>query len=305
MIDRRFSSLSGGLLAAVLSCFLLSVSFVSCSSDKASETAQPTTPGAAQSYALTFTPKQPVRNSVVTLIPAGFDLSDAQVLWLVDGEPVATPEPEQLNAGDMFEIKKGVTIQAKAVVHGQEVLSEEITITNAPPELTGVRLLPGATLSVEALGNDLDGDPVTLQYAWTRNGAPAGTGKTIEGPVKRGDRISVRVTPYDGERHGQHADLERTIKNMPPMIAENRKFSFNGSQYTYQTTASDPDGDSLKYSLGSAPAGMTIDSGSGLVQWTVPKEFTGKATAAINVDDGNGGVANYVVNITITSTKVK
>ena len=290
---------------------LSSAALVSCTSEeKPSVTSPPAAVGAGSPHALKISPKEPTRNATLTLFSAGFDLSEARIVWLIDGEPTGTTEPGRLVAADMFEIRKGVTIQAKAVVEGVEVLSDIVTIANAPPELTGVQLLPeifrpGDTLHVQATATDSDGDPVTVQNAWTKNREPAGTGKRMKEPLKRDDIISVRITPYDGEDYGRHVDFQREIRNMPPMIAENRKFSFKGDQYTYQTKASDPDGDTLTYSLGSAPQGMTIDSGTGLVQWTVPKEFTGKATAAITVDDGNSGVANYVVNITITSTKVK
>ena len=38
--------------------------------------------------------------------------------------------------------------------------------------------------------------------------------------------------------------------------------------YTYSPTATDVDGDSLTWSLPSAPADMTIDSGTGAIFWT-------------------------------------
>lgn len=301
----------GSLFAPV--CATLLLLLPSCSSEKSSGPGdngpRPGT-SAGSGYALVVSPKEPVRTTTLTLIPSGFQVSDAKILWLIDNEPAATPEPDRFNPADFFEIKKGVSIQAKAVVAGTEVFSNTVHIKNAVPEVSGVKFLPevfrpGDKLSVEAATSDLDGDTVTLQYAWTKNRKPAGTGKTLDGPVKRGDAVSVRITPFDGEDHGRPVDIEREIKNLPPVIAENRKFGFDGSRYTYQTKANDPDGDTLKYSLGSAPEGMTINSGTGLLQWTVPKEFTGRTSAAITVDDGNGGVANYVVNITIKSTQVK
>ncbi|PJA80422.1 MAG: hypothetical protein CO148_03415, partial [Nitrospirae bacterium CG_4_9_14_3_um_filter_41_27] len=50
-----------------------------------------------------------------------------------------------------------------------------------------------------------------------------------------------------------------------------------------------PDGDTLTYSLKSAPSGMTIDSSKGMIKWNVPPEFKGKAPITISVTDGHGG----------------
>ncbi|MDV7396154.1 Ig-like domain-containing protein, partial [Arthrospira platensis SPKY1] len=40
-----------------------------------------------------------------------------------------------------------------------------------------------------------------------------------------------------------------------------------GQPYTYPVTATDPDGDPLRYALLVAPAGMTVVADSGLIEW--------------------------------------
>ncbi len=263
----------------------------------AGKTAQASAPGAT----LEIIPQEPTRNSILTLAPKGFDLSQAAVEWLVNGGVVSSPGQYQLKAS---EFSRGDTIQARVKLQNGQIYSNSVQIKNTPPEISSIKwepdiFKPGDTVGVEAAATDVDGDAVTLLYEWTRNGAPAGKGKNIEGSVKRGDVISVKITPFDGVDYGETVTRELEIRNSPPVIAEHADFSFDGSVYTYQVRASDPDGDPLTYSLETPFPGMTIDPSTGLLTWVVPKEFTGVRNVVVVVDDGNGGTARYSLKLTI------
>jgi hypothetical protein len=251
---------------------------------------------------LEISPKAASRDSTVTLIFTGFSASDAKIEWLLNGAPEESASPNQFT---LSRARKGDTLQAKALIQGREILSNKIEIVNAPPEITSIKLLaeivkPGDALGVAVTGSDVDGDSViTFLYEWTINGRPAGTGERIGGPVKRGDAVVVKVTPYDGESYGRSIELTREIQNLPPIIQEHGEFQFDGTRYTYQVKASDPDGDPLTYAIESPAEGMTIDKSSGLMTWNVPAEFKGKKSVSVVVTDGHGGTARYVLNITI------
>ncbi len=240
---------------------------------------------------LQITPNNVSRNSTIYLIAQGFNISVAKIEWLVNDKITSSPTASQFNAA---ETKKGDKVQAKAIIQGKEILSNIIQIKNALPEISKVKILPevfkpGDTMSVEVSGSDIDEDEVTISYEWTKNGEPAGNNKQIVGLLKRGDRVSVKITPFDGEAYGRSGALHREILNLPPMISEDKKFNFDGRVYTYQIKATDPDGDPLTYSLKSAPAGMTIDPSAGLIKWNVPPEFKGKTPITVSVTDGHGG----------------
>ena len=276
-----------------------------CSSEKPSEVSgqKPVGPSVTEgsAYTLQITPINAYRNTQVYLVPQGFDLSDANIEWLVNGSPVESPKPGQFSAS---EVKKGDTVQVKATIQGQEVLSNSIEIKNSPPEITSVKTLPdlarpGDALSVEVEGKDADGDEVTFTYEWTRNGEPAGNGQQIEGQLRRGDKVIVTIVPSDGEASGSPIIMRREVKNMPPAISDNKKFSFDGKVYTFQVPASDPDGDTLTYSLKSGPKGMTVNSATGLVYWNVPAEFKGKAPFMVSVSDSQGGESKKSFSIEI------
>lgn len=189
--------------------------------------------------------------------------------------------------------------QAKAIVKGREILSNIVKVKNAAPEITRIKIMPetfkaGDTLYVDVIGSDTDGDEVTILYEWTKNGEPAGKEKQIGVPIKRGDKISIKITPFDGESYGQPVILHREIRNLPPVIMEDKnslKPGFDGKNFTYQVKAVDPDNDALAYSLKTAAVGMTIGKTTGLIQWIVPLDFKGKVSVTVIVNDGHGGEA--------------
>jgi hypothetical protein len=252
-------------------------------------------------YALEISPATASRNSTVNLIFTGFAASDAKIEWLLNGEPEESDSPNQFT---LSQSRKGDTLQARAIIRDREVLSNKIEIVNAPPEITSAALLtdivkPGDGLGIAVTGSDADGDDVSFLYEWSINGRPAGTGERIEGSVKRGDSVVVKVTPYDGESYGRSIVVERKIQNLPPLIQQHENFHFDGTVYTYQVKASDPDDDPLTYSIESPAEGMSIDKTSGLMTWNVPSEFKGRKSVSIVVADGHGGSAKYVLNISI------
>jgi len=298
-------------------CCIILFFFLSCSSEKpsdvstqkpsaaggggVSETSQTQVSTTVSSYSLQIVPVNATRNSAIYLIAQGFKPSDVKIEWLVNDKITGSPAVSQINTAEM---KKGDKVQAKATIQGKEVLSNTIQIKNSPPVISKVKILPevfkpGDTLSVEVSGSDIDGDEVTISYEWTKNGELAGNGKRIEVLLKRGDKVDVKITPFDGEVYGHPVILHREIVNLPPMIIEDKKYNFDGKIYTYQIKATDPDGDPLTYSLKTAPPGMTIDT-SGLIKWNVPPEFTGKTPITVSVTDGHGGESLQSLTLDIT-----
>ena len=90
---------------------------------------------------------------------------------------------------------------------GSDQLSTSVVVVNTAPTVTGVSLNPssdvrnGDTVTCLASTDDADNDPVTLSYAWTINGASAGTGATISlSTAVDGDLVQCQATALDS--HG-------------------------------------------------------------------------------------------------------
>jgi hypothetical protein len=259
-------------------------------------------------YTLSLSPSVAFKQSTFTLASKGFSLEEADVVWLVNGEPVSTMSEHRFDTPEL-EAGKGDTVQARARVADREVFSDIVEIKNSIPQFTHVKIVPeqfgpGDRVGIEAQASDADGEPVTIHYEWTVNGSPAGSGQFLSAEIKRGDAFTVSVKPFDGQDYGRDVTLKREIGNMPPMIERNLEYTFDGRTYTYVVKATDSDGDPVTYGLAGAPEGMTMDPQTGKVQWEVPRDYLGTATYTVTASDGNGGTARYTINFTLEAPDV-
>lgn len=98
---------------------------------------------------------------------------------------------------------------------------------NHPPVVHSLTLAPDTiirqgvvTAVVET--KDQDHDEVQLRYRWLINDAPVlGVSTSTFNPegLRKGDRLSVEVTPYDGKVEGQAMrSADRVVGNTPPIV---------------------------------------------------------------------------------------
>jgi hypothetical protein len=196
----------------------------------------------------------------------------------------------------------------------EETDSQRYTSDN-PPKITTFNITPqipvvGGTIKAEVIAQDKEGNEITILYKWSKNDVvlpnDSDTLTLPPGDFKRGDKISIRVIPEANKRKGSQATINLTIANAPPLIKSSpESFRFDGRVYTDQVKASDPDGDTLVYSIKSGPEGVTIDPATGRISWNVPTDFKGKTTITAAVNDGNGGEATQIFNVEIMPGKKK
>jgi hypothetical protein len=152
---------------------------------------------------------------------------------------------------------------------------------------------------VETDGYDADGDAVQFEILWRKNDQPAGTGNRLTAPVKRGEKVTVTITPFDGKERGKSATLSREVVNTPPAIEGQELFQVSDNDVTFHVRASDADGDPLMYSLKDAPAGMSIDRKTGRMRWVTSPGTTGKVPFTVIVSDGAGGETTALFTVTV------
>lgn len=178
---------------------------------------------------------------------------------------------------------------------------------NHPPEVVYVRLspslvYPGTVIRAEVEGRDMDGDFVTFYYEWKRNG------ETIVGELNdeldtngfmKGDVITLTVTPFDGKDTGtSRRSLPVIVANRPPEITSIPSVSVTDNRYVYQVKATDPDGDSITFSLEDPPPGMTIDPQTGLIEWELPEEGDSFEIKVMVTDGDATAFQSFELNLT-------
>ncbi len=71
-----------------------------------------------------------------------------------------------------------------------------------------------------------------------------------------------------------------------------------GVVYTYDVEATDPDEDTLTYSLTTSPTGMTINSTTGVIAWTPTEDQIGENEVVVEVSDGsNSTTQSFTVTV--------
>ena len=74
-----------------------------------------------------------------------------------------------------------------------------------------------------------------------------------------------------------------------------------GAVYTYDVEATDPNEDTLTYSLTTSPTGMTINSTTGVITWTPTEDQVGENEVVAEVSDGSKS-ATQSFTITVDET---
>ncbi len=249
-------------------------------------------------------PENPRVNSDLLAVFSG-SAKVMDYIWFRNGAPIEGVNGEGLAKGNF---KKGDEIRVTVNADGVK-RSFSVVIGNSPPAVTGVKLNPeyihrGVDITAEAEGSDPDGDSVTFDYQWIINGEelPALTGPVLKGDqFKRGDRVAVRVAPYDSYISGvPFTTPPVVIPDAPPAFVSTPPKEFASRTYIYKVQAVDLDGDTINFSLSKAPKGMKIGN-DGTIEWAVTNEDKGSHEVSITADDGQGGTATqeYKIDISI------
>ena len=128
---------------------------------------------------------------------------------------------------------------------------------NHPPTIKAVSILPTPTvlagpLTVRVEAQDLDLDTVRFQYRWFANGnvISGQTGGSLPAALlKRGDQVSVEVTPFDGTTNGlPYLSAPVLIVNTPPIVPSltvDIDYGAQGRQLLAHAEVLDPDHDEV------------------------------------------------------------
>ena len=199
-------------------------------------------------------------------------------------------------------------------VDGQ-VVSDRITISNSPPEVTALTISPSAPTVEDSLTctydfMDADGDQDNSSLRWLVNGSEVGTGPALTESFVAGDTVTCEVSPNDGTDAAAVTSTAVSVANTPPAISAvsitpDPATSADSLVCTYQYEDVDGDFDqsTIEWAINGVSAGSGDRLNSGFARGDT---VTCSVTGFDGEDAGNEGstsltIANQIPTVSAVS----
>ncbi|PTY01377.1 hypothetical protein DB346_13195, partial [Verrucomicrobia bacterium LW23] len=248
--------------------------------------------------------------------PAGMAIAPSDGKTTATGFLTWTPTSAQLGTHNVtISVTDGrsapVTQSFTVEVLGQQVNSMPVVVSHPP-----LVAVAGRSYTYDILATDADHD--ALQYRAALPIPGLGDGSVVPLPygvslspirgtlrwVPSTEQMGVRhfavdVTDQQGGLVRHEWDVRVQGANQPPMfISTPVTEAAVATAYTYPVQVTDPEGDSVRFSLtGVIPQGMVISPTTGIITW---KPATASATPqmiTVRADDGFGGVSEQIFGV--------
>ncbi len=184
-------------------------------------------------------------------------------------------------------------------------------VANRPPTISGTpptSVIHGTAYSFQPTASDPDGNPLTFSItnppSWTTFSATTGRLQGTPGASNVGTYSNIVIRVSDGQATAQLPAFAIAVSNpanRPPVISGTPPTSvMQGTAYSFQPTASDPDGNPLTYSITNAPSWATFSATTGQLQGTPGAGNVGTySNIVISVSDGTAtaSLATFAVTV--------
>ena len=247
----------------------------------------------------------------------GTDPGNDPLVWAFDTAPVGMSIDPQLGtvrwAPTLAQLGTNLVVIRAADGQGgfaTQSYSMIVRAVNLPPLITSVLPTKAATNQVYTYAVIAD-DPEGERLTYSLTNSPANmvvdaTNGVIQWTPTVSQRGTNTVTVQAGDPQGAVAAqtyqvvVSDTAENHYPVITSTPSFAATVNvPYRYQITATDADGELLRFLLLTAPPGMTINTNAGLVQWTPALSQLGVNQVAVAAIDPNGAGGSQSFTITV------
>lgn len=274
-------------------------------------------------------PVTSAHRSTVTLNASASHDKDAQTLthaWSLPRKPSGSKakiNPLNVENPTLTLDKKGDYMARLIVSDGQQtsdpatvIISTRLSLPVAHAGSDIGPVLPQQSVQLNGvLSSDSDQDPLT--YRWSLLYKPEGSTVQLSDADKQqcqftpdttGDYIA-QLMVHDGHFNSAPDTVLVKVRdgdiqpvNQAPKITSTAVTTASVEKlYTYDVDASDVDsGDILSYALTALPAGMSINSQTGIINWTPTASQVGSQAITVNVTDGKGGSDSQSFTISVS-----
>lgn len=265
---------------------------------------------------LNFVPLRAAPGETVQAVATATDPDgDAVTLayaWQIDGRRLLETGPQIRLPDTASNATVSVTVVAKDGEEESPPRVAQFRVGNRSPRVSALDI---ETVEVAGLRgtaphwrviadvHDPDGNQTSVRYEWIVNGEVVEDGTEVfaQERVVRGDVVTVRATPFDGQSHGSSLESPAIeIGNSPPEIVSSPPGLDASGMFRYEPQVHDRDeGDRLSYRLLEGPPGMQIDPASGMLVWQPTASNVGSHQVAFEVSDPHDGHSRQLFQVKV------
>jgi hypothetical protein len=191
----------------------------------------------------------------------------------------------------------------------------EVSVANSPPTIDGSpqqTVIVGQAYSFTPTAGDTDGDAllftISNRPAWASFDSATGAISGTPAPGDVGNYSDVNITVSDGELTDTLGPFTITVttSNSPPVISGSPPGTVAaGVGYTFTPTASDPDDDTISFSISNKPAWASFNTTTGRLSGTPGNADAGQyGNIVITVTDGEltDSLAAFTIEVTAVNS---
>ncbi len=189
---------------------------------------------------------------------------------------------------------------------------ESATANNLPPEIDGIpaaSVTVGSAYSFTPSASDPDGDPLTFTVqnlpAWAMFDTGSGQFSGIPQPGDEGTYANISISVSDGTVSASLPAFSIAVeaRNSAPVISGTPDSDATvGVTYSFTPSASDPDGNTLTFSIQNMPGWATFNTVTGQLSGSAQSGDVGHYSGiAISVSDGQASATLSVFSITVAA----